>query len=193
MTKLVNQTLSKVDAFPAESIHTLDSALDPSTAVNQTWEYKKISNKSPLLVDGHLRVQLQNQDGQTAVLKDVFALGDNAMPENGAPPATAQATFQEAKWLATHLNKRDLEETPAFSFRNLGTMAYIGSEKALMQIPHDPHASRNKYLPHGLTGRMASLIWRMAYISMSISWRNKLRVAFRWTVNRLFGKDVSRF
>jgi NADH dehydrogenase len=193
MTQLVNRTLSKVDAFPTESIYTLDSALDPSTAINQTWEYKKISNKSPLLVDGHLRVQLQNQDGQTAVLKDVFALGDNAMPENGAPPATAQATFQEAKWLATHLNKRDLEETPAFSFRNLGTMAYIGSEKALMQIPHDPHGSRNKYLPHGITGRMASLMWNMAYISMTISWRNKFRVAFRWTLNRLFGRDVSRF
>ncbi|KAJ5676806.1 uncharacterized protein N7477_002439 [Penicillium maclennaniae] len=193
MTRLVNNTLSKIDAFPTESIHTMDSSLNLSTALSQSWEYKKISNKSPLLVDGHLRVQLQNQDGQTAVLKDVFALGDNATPETGAPPATAQATFQEAKWLASHLNKRDLDDTPPFSFRNLGTMAYIGSEKALMQMPHDPHSSRSKYLPHGLTGRMASLMWNMAYISMTISWRNKFRVAFRWTLNRLFGRDVSRF
>lgn len=193
MTNLVNQTLNKIDAFPTDSVYTLDNGLDPSAIANQSWGFKKVSKKGPLLVDGHLRVQLQNEAGQTAVLKDVFALGDNAMPENGAPPATAQATFQEAKWLAAHLNKQDLAQAPPFSFKNLGTMAYIGSEKALMQIPHDTHGARNKYLPEGLTGRMASLVWNMAYITMSISWRNKLRVAFRWTLNRIFGRDVSRF
>jgi NADH dehydrogenase len=192
MTKLVNYTLKKVDEFPTKSVYTLDPGVDPSAAANQSWEFKKVREKGALLVDGHLRVQLQNEAGQTAVLNDVFALGDNAMPETGAPPATAQATFQEAKWLATHLNKKDLDKTPPFSFKNLGTMAYIGSEKALMQIPHDPKGS-TKYLPEGLTGRMASIVWNMAYITMSISWRNKLRVAFRWALNRLFGRDISRF
>jgi NADH dehydrogenase len=192
MTKLVNYTLKKVDEFPTKSVYTLDPGIDPSTAANQSWEFKKVREKGPLLVDGHLRVQIQNEAGQTAVLNDVFALGDNAMPETGAPPATAQATFQEAKWLAAHLNKKDLDKTPPFSFKNLGTMAYIGSEKALMQIPHDTKGSK-KYLPEGLTGRMASIVWNMAYITMSISWRNKLRVAFRWALNRLFGRDISRF
>jgi NADH dehydrogenase len=192
MTKLVNYTLKKVDEFPTKSVYTLDPGVDPSAAANQSWEFKKVREKGALLVDGHLRVQLQNEAGQTAVLNDVFALGDNAMPETGAPPATAQATFQEAKWLATHLNKHDLDKTPPFSFKNLGTMAYIGSEKALMQIPHDAKGSK-KYLPEGLTGRMASIVWNMAYITMSISWRNKLRVAFRWALNRLFGRDISRF
>jgi len=192
MTRLISQTLSKLDAFPADSIQTLDAGLDPSTAMSQSWQFKKVPRMNALLVDGHLRVQLQNEAGQTAVLKDVYALGDNAMIETGAPPATAQATFQEAKWLAARLNKQDLGQTPPFSFKNLGTMAYIGSEKALMQIPHDSD-SRTKFLPEGITGHTASLIWKMAYITMSISWRNKLRVAFRWTLNRIFGRDISRF
>ncbi|KAJ5082714.1 hypothetical protein N7532_011757 [Penicillium argentinense] len=106
------------------------------------------------------------------------------MIETGAPPATAQATFQEAKWLASHLNKNDLSQTPPFSFRNMGTLAYIGSEKALMQIPHDMHDvnKRKSYLPEGITGRMARLVWNAAYITMSISWHCVFRrlVSAEW-------------
>ncbi|KAJ5682670.1 hypothetical protein N7462_005835 [Penicillium macrosclerotiorum] len=196
MTKLVSQSLSKVEDFPVNSVWTMNGDQSPGLPPDQSsWEFRKVSKTGALLVDGHLRVQLQNEAGDTAVLNDVFALGDNAMPETGAPPATAQATFQEAKWLAAHLNKQDLSQTPPFSFRNMGTLAYIGSEKALMQIPHDAKdpQKRSKYLPEGITGRMARLVWNAAYITMSISWRNKLRVAFRWTLNRLFGRDVSRF
>lgn len=193
MTKLISQSLGAVD-FPKDSIHSMNTGPNPPEAVEQSsWKYRKVPKAGALLVDGHLRVQLENDAGHTAVLKDVFAIGDNAMPETGAPPATAQATYQEAKWLADRLNHKDLGEKPPFSFRNLGTMAYIGSERALMQIPHDKDGLSKRYLPEGITGRTARLVWNTAYITMSISWRNKLRVAFRWMLNRLFGRDVSRF
>ncbi|KAJ5096761.1 hypothetical protein N7456_007482 [Penicillium angulare] len=192
MNKFVSRSLDNVDEFPTESIRKPSNL--PVPKGDSPWSYKKVAKSGALLVDGHLRVQLQDATGRTAILDDVYALGDNAMPETGSPPATAQATSQEAKWLATHLNQKDLDETPPFSFRNLGTMAYIGSERALMQIPHDEKTGdRHKYLPEGITGRMASLIWNAAYITMSISWRNKLRIVFRWTLNRLFGRDISRF
>jgi NADH dehydrogenase len=195
MTKLVSQSLNEVKEFPENSVFKMDRSSSGATSAEQSWEFKKVPKTGALLVDGHLRVQLQNDKGDTAVLNDVFALGDNCMIETGAPPATAQATFQEAKWLASHMNKADLAHTSPFSFRNMGTLAYIGSEKALMQIPHDMHDvnKRKSYLPEGITGRMARLVWNAAYITMSISWRNKIRVAFRWTLNRLFGRDVSRF
>jgi NADH dehydrogenase len=193
MPKFITQSLGTVD-FPTNSIHAFEGSEEvPASAEQESWQFKKAPRKGPLLVDGHLRVQLQNEAGQTAVLRDVFALGDNAMPETGAPPATAQATFQEAKWLASHLNKKDLNQTSSFSFRNMGTMAYIGSERALMQIPHEDAGHTRKYLPDGIKGRTASLVWNAAYITMSISWRNKFRVAFRWTLNKIFGRDVSRF
>ncbi|KAJ5224561.1 uncharacterized protein N7469_008064 [Penicillium citrinum] len=194
MTKFVSQSLREVKEFPEDSVFKMNKSSNAASE-KKSWEFKKVSEKGPLLVDGHLRVQLQDDAGNTAVLKDVFALGDNCMIETGAPPATAQATFQEAKWLASHLNKDNLAQVPPFSFRNMGAMAYIGSEKALMQLPHDPHdaSKRKSYLPEGITGRTARLVWNAAYITMSISWRNKLRVAFRWTLNRLFGRDVSRF
>ncbi|KAJ5332895.1 hypothetical protein MYU51_008869 [Penicillium brevicompactum] len=192
MPTFITKSLDAVD-FPADSVQSIDGSAVSANAEQESWQFKKGPRKGPLLVDGHLRVQLQNEAGQTAVLRDVFALGDNAMPETGAPPATAQATFQEAKWLASHLNKSDLDQTPSFSFRNMGTMAYIGNERALMQIPHEDDGTTRKYLPDGIKGRTASLVWKAAYITMSISWRNKFRVAFRWTLNKLFGRDVSRF
>ncbi|KAJ5488133.1 FAD-dependent pyridine nucleotide-disulfide oxidoreductase [Penicillium expansum] len=194
MPKFITESLDSVEAFPTDSVHSMEASSEaPKNPENALWKFKKAPKKGPLLVDGHLRVQLQNETGQTAVLKDVFALGDNAMPENGAPPATAQATNQESKWLADRLNKDDLARTPPFSFRDLGTMAYIGDERALMQIPHNGERGSKSFLPEGIKGRTASIIWKMAYISMSISWRNKLRVAFRWTLNKFFGRDVSRF
>jgi NADH dehydrogenase len=194
MPKFITESLDSVDVFPADSIHSIEgSSTVPTDAQKASWKFKKAPKTGALLVDGHMRVQLQNETGQTAVLQDVFAVGDNAMPEKGAPPATAQATSQEAKWLADRLNKDDISQAPSFSFRDLGTMAYIGDERALMQIPHKGDRGSNSILPEGIRGRTASLIWKMAYISMSISWRNKLRVAFRWMLNRFFGRDVSRF
>lgn len=203
MNKFVKYSLNDVDEFPTESAVLKPPSTSSSEKVTETngWQIKKAPKVGALLVDGHFRVQLENpQSGQTAVLQDVFAIGDNAMPETGAPPATAQATSQEAKWLAERFNRGDLDTAPGFSFHNMGTLAYIGSSNALMQIPHEKNPAtdgdekrRNPYLPEGLTGRMAWLVWKVAYLSMSISWRNRLRILFRWMLNRAFGSDVSRF
>ncbi|KAL2862817.1 putative pyridine nucleotide-disulfide oxidoreductase [Aspergillus lucknowensis] len=189
VNEFVSESLCDVDVFPTASAVMKNGPSGPGKIPQGPWTYKKAPRTGALLVDGHLRVQLQNETGATAVLQDVFALGDNAMPETGSPPATAQATSQEAKWLATRLNHGDLATSPGFSFRNMGTLAYIGDAKALMQLPDED----GKYFPHKLTGRRAWLVWNSAYLTMTISWRNKLRVAVRWMLNRLFGRDISRY
>ncbi|RAH68650.1 putative pyridine nucleotide-disulfide oxidoreductase [Aspergillus aculeatinus CBS 121060] len=194
MNPFVRDALADVQAFPNESALLKDGSGRPSEDVVQrsAWHVKKAPKVGALLVDEQLRVQLENESGDTVVLQDVFALGDNAMPEKGAPPATAQATFQEAKWLANRLNRGDSQPTAPFSFRNMGTLAYIGNANALLQIPHE-NGEHHKYLPEGLKGRTAWLVWNSAYLTMSISWRNKVRVAVRWMLNHLFGRDVSRY
>ncbi|KAL1994159.1 hypothetical protein VTN49DRAFT_2828 [Thermomyces lanuginosus] len=200
MNKFVKYSLDTVDEFPSSSAVIEGAGKDNNRASPEEgkWKVKKAPKIGALLVDGHFRLQLENDKGQTAVLQDVFAIGDNAMPETGAPPATAQATSQEAKWLADRFNKRDFDKVPGFSFHNMGSLAYIGSSNALMQIPHEetPAGSgkrRNPYLPEGLTGRTAWLVWKLAYLSMGMSWRSRSRILFRWIINRLFGSDVSRF
>ncbi|KAL2802994.1 pyridine nucleotide-disulfide oxidoreductase-domain-containing protein [Aspergillus granulosus] len=186
MNEFITQSLCNIETFPTESAVMKDGT---PIRITQGWKYKKAPRTGALLVDSHLRVQLENPSGETAILPDVFALGDIAMPETGAPPATAQAASQEAKWLATRLNHGDIHKTPGFSFHNMGTLAYIGNARALMQLPEE----EGKYLPHRLIGRMAWFVWNSAYLTMTISWRNKLRVAVRWLLNRLFGRDISRY
>lgn len=189
MNKFLSRILN-LDSFPANSALLKDGSQPSPDPKNAQWQIKKAPGVGALLVDGHLRVQLESNTGQTAVMQDVFALGDNAMLETGSPPATAQATTQEAKWLASRLNQDNLDTQPPFSFRDMGSLAYIGNANALMQIPSE---DRSRYLPSGLTGRSAALVWNWAYVSMSISWRNKLRMVFRRMVNWLYGRDVSRY
>lgn len=191
MNKFVSRALQDLNTLPTDSVLMKDGSKPPTEVTNTTWHVKKAPKVGALLVDGQLRVQLENDHGQTAVMQDVFAMGDNAMPETGAPPATAQATFQEAKWLATRFNKGDIQQSGPFSFRDLGSLAYIGDANALMQIPHEKDGYG--YLPQGLTGRSAALVWNWAYATMSISWKNKIRVVFRRLLNKVYGREVSRY
>lgn len=192
MRKLVRDSLQSVDTFPLNSVLMKDGQRPPDSVTKSEWQVKKSPRGGALQVDSHLRVQLENDKGDVAVLQDVFAIGDNAVPEGAPVPATAQATRQEAKWLATRFNQRDFATIPGFTFQNMGMLAYLGAQRGLMQLPQEG-GQRSKVLPANLKGRTAWMVWNSAYIGMSISWRNKLRLIFRWTLNRLFGRDVSRF
>ncbi|KAI1920775.1 hypothetical protein LOZ65_003911 [Ophidiomyces ophidiicola] len=185
MNKFVNEALGELGQFPAASTTGLSS--DQRGDPPRSWKIRKEPKTGALLVDRHLRVQLESDDGSAAVMKDVFALGDNCMIEGGSPPATAQATNQEAGWLAKRLNKGDLDKNPGFMFKNLGMIAYLGSSKALMQVP------MGDSLPTGIKGRTAWLIWKGAYLTMSLSWRNRLRILYSWFSNWVFGRDISRY
>jgi hypothetical protein len=37
------------------------------------------------------------------------------------------------------------------------------------------------------------LIWRGAYLTQTISWRNKVLIPVYWFINWVFGRDISRF
>ncbi|KAF3481179.1 external NADH-ubiquinone oxidoreductase 2 [Arthroderma uncinatum] len=197
MNEFVNDALGQVDEFPASSaLERLDHI--PGSQSASTWSVKKAEKTGALLVDDHLRVQLQSQDGRTVTLKDVFAIGDNCMLETNSPPATAQSTNQEAIWLGQCLNAAttdaDLSRAPGFAFKNLGMIAYLGGSRALMQFPQTGQGKgKASLLPRGLTGYAAWLVWKGAYLSMSISWRNRLRILYSWISNWIFGRDISRY
>ena len=193
---LIRESMTGLEKFPVDSAIVRESESTPSTATEAaqdgTWHVRKSPRGGALLVDNHLRVQLENDKGQVAVMQDVFAFGDNSMLEVNPVPATAQATRQEAKWLATRFNKGDINTSPPFSFENMGVLAYLGDQQALMQLPKE-EAQKHSFLPSYLKGKAAWIVWNSAYVGMSISWKNKLRLVFRWFVNNLFGRDVSRF
>jgi hypothetical protein len=189
--------------FPSSSpSHSNQSSSSPSK--NVKWIVKKDAKSGSIITDDHLRIKLvpsttsttsssaqpPNPTNQTeAIHPSVFALGDCGIIESTTYPATAQVASQKAFWLAKRLNSGDLSPSSSsskgFTYRDLGTLAYIGDWNALFQ-------GGGKW-GGKLQGYVAWIIWRGAYLTRTVSWRNKVLVPVYWLVNWLFGRDISRF
>ena len=192
MNPFVQKALSAVHKFPTASVE----AVTHQAPESQSWVIQKDSKTGAITVNDRFQVLLQTKSGSesdskdpaTATMSDVFALGDVAVLKSGPLPGTAQVANQEALWLAKRLNKGDLQQKK-FGFRNLGVMTYLGDAKGLLQGPSQDRDGK----AHGLKGWLAFLLWRGAYLTMTLSWRNKVLVQVYWAVVWLFGRDINRF
>ncbi|KAF9451548.1 FAD/NAD(P)-binding domain-containing protein [Macrolepiota fuliginosa MF-IS2] len=72
-----------------------------------------------------------------------------------------------------------------FEYSHQGSLAYIGSEKAIADLPF-----MNGNVATG--GVATYLFWRSAYLSTLFSLRNRTLVATDWLKVKLFGRDVAR-
>jgi NADH:ubiquinone reductase (non-electrogenic) len=153
-----------------------------------------------LAVDNWLRM---------AGTQDIYALGD-ATATKYAP--TAQVAAQQGKYLArvfaqlyaTEQYQAEVEaattdeekakkarklqkaqDIKPFHYSHQGSLCYIGSDKAIADLPLGP-------------GNLASggvatyAFWRSAYISNLFSARNKWLVITDWTKKTFWGRDISR-
>ncbi|KAI0316210.1 FAD/NAD(P)-binding domain-containing protein [Amylostereum chailletii] len=114
---------------------------------------------------------------------DVWAIGDAAQCDGAPLPATAQVAMQKAKYLSKQLNKmarggsavdEDAEPDP-FEFKNQGALAYLGSMSAVYD--RSQAASGPKRSGSGL---FAWLLWRSAYVTRTVSMRNKILIPMYW-------------
>lgn len=179
MNPFVQKALSSVHAYPTSSATLSTPTADPNSL---TWSLKRDSKTGGLIVDSKFRVQLTSSPTQSpssttttpsstheATMADVFALGDVSVFSPGRLPATAQVANQQSKWLGKRLNAGDLSKKD-FTYNNLGVMTYVGNMKAIMQTGSERE----------IKGRTAWLIWRGAYLTQTISWRNKLLIPIYW-------------
>ncbi|KAL9235374.1 hypothetical protein vseg_010136 [Gypsophila vaccaria] len=136
-------------------------------------------------------------------VQDVFAIGDCAgfLESTGKPvlPALAQVAERQGKYIAKLLNRigkadgghankaKDIDLGDSFVYRHLGSMATLGSYKALVDIRQSKDAKGLS-----LKGFPSWFIWRSAYLTRVISWRNRFYVAINWLTTLLFGRDISR-
>ncbi|OIW33980.1 FAD/NAD(P)-binding domain-containing protein [Coniochaeta ligniaria NRRL 30616] len=143
-----------------------------------------------IMVDPYLRARTTTStepasgedDKGTSVLPDVYVIGDCAVVQgDGMLPKTAQVASQQAAHLARRLNKGEADGKP-FRFRNWGTLTYLGGWKAIHQSEADK-----------LRGWLAWVLWRGAYLTRSMSWRNKFLVPVYWFVTWVFGRGISKF
>ncbi|KAH7037994.1 putative pyridine nucleotide-disulfide oxidoreductase [Microdochium trichocladiopsis] len=157
---------------------------------------QKDARTGGIVTDSHLRVQVIPAESKTndskdvpesSSLPDVFTIGDCAVIPGSGLPATAQVASQQATYLAKQLSKGALNDdnnkaAKPFKFRNWGTMTYLGSWTAIHQSSADE-----------LKGWAAWVLWRTAYLTKSMSIRNKIMVPVYWATSWLFGRDISRF
>lgn len=138
---------------------------------------KRAPKSGGILTDDRLQAKREDE----SIVKDVFALGDCAILEGTSYPATAQVASQKATWLAKRFNRGDLGKS-GFTYKDLGVMAYLGNWNAILQSQGGD-----------ISGRIAWFIWRGAYLTKSVSWRNKILIPVYWFLNWAFGRDISRF
>ncbi|KAL2136132.1 hypothetical protein VTI74DRAFT_5355 [Chaetomium olivicolor] len=80
---------------------------------------------------------------------------------------------------------RRIKDVKPFHYSHQGSLAYIGSEKAVADVTW---FNGNV----AAAGSLTFLFWRSAYISMCFSTRNRLLVINDWLKSKVFGRDLSR-
>lgn len=117
------------------------------------------------------RVNRINQVGGT---QNVYALGDIAYMETPkypkGHPQVANVAINQAKVLAKNLKAIvQYKNTSEFEYRDLGSMATIGRNKAVVDLPFIR-----------FTGYFAWLVWMFLHLMLILSVKNKLIIFINW-------------
>lgn len=111
-------------------------------------------------------------------VEDVFAVGDQCLQTSDAAypnghPQVAQVAIQQAKNLAKNLKfinqGADSSELTAFHYKNLGSMATIGRNKAVVEI--------GKFRSQGF---FAWVLWLVVHLRSILGVKNKMMVLLNW-------------
>lgn len=111
-------------------------------------------------------------------IEDVFAIGDQCLQTSDAAypnghPQVAQVAIQQAKNLAKNLKLidqgADSSELTAFRYKNLGSMATIGRNKAVVEI--------GKFRSQGF---FAWVLWLVVHLRSILGVKNKVMVLLNW-------------
>lgn len=111
-------------------------------------------------------------------VEDVFAIGDQCLQTSDAAypnghPQVAQVAIQQAKNLAKNLKKiangADSSTLTAFRYKNLGSMATIGRNKAVVEI--------GKFRSQGF---FAWVLWLVVHLRSILGVKNKMMVLLNW-------------
>lgn len=185
--KLEIRLNTKVESFSGNAVRLSDgTAIQTNTLV---WTAGAVPNplleslgcekeRGRLLVTEYLEVQ-----GRPGV----WALGDcAAIPDQrkgGFYPPTAQHALREAKVVAHNVvaSVRGSEKRQ-FVFSTIGQLAAIGRRTGVANI-----------FGVNFSGFVAWWLWRTIYLSKLPRIEKKLRVAFDWTLDLIFSKDLVQF
>jgi NADH dehydrogenase len=123
---------------------------------------------------------------QVEVLQDVYAIGDTSIQlhEKEYPnghPQVAQVSIQQGRLLGKNFKAvlSGKERTP-FHFKDPGSLAIIGRNRAVADLPGHVH----------FRGFIAWFIWLFVHLVSLISYRNRVKTLYNWMIAYL-NKDQS--
>ena len=164
--------------------------------------YKRFGNIVGKAFEG-ARVSSQGGDSCTTIYKDIDETSELDQSQFAellktidsglrALPATAQVAKQEGEYLAAILTASQSfpdegrvevpAETKPFEYFHRGSLAYIGGDRAVMDVP----------IIGPVMGVLAGLAWKGFETFSQISFRNQVLVATDWARTKMFGRDTSR-
>lgn len=139
-----------------------------------------VGNLDKSLLGRGARIKV-NAYNQVEGLDGVFSIGDQCiMPEGdpswpGGHPQLAQVAIQQGQLLAKNLKRLEQgKELQPFRYRNLGTMATVGRNKAVAE-----------FKKVHMAGFMAWFMWLVVHLRSILGVRNKIIVLFNWMWNYL--------
>ncbi len=165
-----------VKAYDGEMVTTNKKNLPASTLI---WAAGVKGTIVPGLPDGSTEKgrYLVDEYNQVKGTENVYAIGDvAAMLSDENPkghPMLAQVAIQQGTNLAQNfINKSRNRKLKPFQYKDLGTMATIGRNKAVADL--------NK-LHFG--GFMGWLLWMIVHLRGLVGYRNRLVVLMNWVIN----------
>ena len=115
-----------------------------------------------------------------------------------ALPSTAQVASQQGVYLAKLLRSlapsvtagalaaplKDIVAVQApFVYRHLGSMAYVGGNKAVLEVPEGKWSG----------GLGAFFLWRSAYLSRQVSTNTRINLMLEWAKRPFVGRNISKY
>jgi NADH dehydrogenase len=176
---------TRVTAATAEGVE-----LEDGTMIHGATIVCTIGTTMPQLVEGldvakeRGRV-LTDQDMRVRGLPNVWAIGDCAhivnAYDNHVAPSTGQFAEREGRHAAENIIRvLEGQSTKPFCFKPLGQLCGIGERNAVAEI-----------FGVRLSGFPAWWLWRTVYLFKSPSWSRRIKVAFDWTWDLLFPRDLT--
>ncbi|WP_282044095.1 NAD(P)/FAD-dependent oxidoreductase [Winogradskyella flava] len=109
--------------------------------------------------------------------ENIFAIGDIAMMTSpdypNGHPQVAQPAIQQGQLLAKNLLRLiDGKSMEAFKYKDKGSMATIGRNKAVVDLKHFKFG-----------GFFAWFVWMFIHLMALVGFRNRVIVLFNWTYN----------
>lgn len=162
-----NLLLEKGESIPTETVIWVSGVKANSLAGLPT---ETMGHGGRILTDEFNRVKNQ---------ANIFAIGDICLiTEKDYPNGhsqVAQVAIQQGKLLAKNLMCLDQQKImQPFHYKNLGTLATVGRNKAVADLPH-----------YQTQGFIAWLLWTVVHLRSILGVRNRLEILLNWVWNYL--------